>query len=64
MPPKKKGKTKAKKMVNVPKPAKEPDNKDDYLFIANIEEFSELDLQLHDLVEVKGIDKLQGCLKD
>ena len=35
--PKKKGKIKAMKMVNAPKSAKEPENKDDYLFISNIE---------------------------
>lgn len=42
-------------MVNAPKLTKEPENKDDYLYITNIEEFSELDLQLDDIHEVKGI---------
>ena len=55
-PPQKKRKIKARKMVNAPNPAKEPEKKDDYLFITNIEEFSEFDLQLNDLVEVNGID--------
>ena len=55
--PKKKGKTMAKKLVNAPKPPKEPENKDDYLFITNIEEFSELELDLDDLQEVRGIDQ-------
>ena len=42
--------------MNTPKPTKEPENKDDYLFIANIEEFSELDLHFVDVHEVRGID--------
>ena len=37
--PKKKVKIVAKKMANTPKPPKEPENADDYLVIANIEEF-------------------------
>ncbi|KAL1826371.1 hypothetical protein ACET3Z_004783 [Daucus carota] len=47
--PKKKVKTVAKKMANPPKPQKEPENPDDYLVIANIEEISELELELDDL---------------
>ena len=34
--PKKRGKIKARKLVNAPKPPKEPENKDDYLYITNI----------------------------
>ena len=43
-------------MVNPPKPPKEPENPDDYLVIANIEEISELELELDDLQEVRGIE--------
>ena len=52
-----KGKIKARKLVNAPKPPKEPENKDDYLYITNIEEFSDLDLQLEDIHEVRAIDQ-------
>ena len=44
-------------MVNAPKPPKEPENKVDYLYITNIEEFSELDLELDDLHKVRAIDQ-------
>ncbi|KAL1831190.1 hypothetical protein ACET3Z_000841 [Daucus carota] len=54
--PKKKVKTVAKKMANPPKPPKEPENPDNYLVIANIEEISELELDLNDLQEVRGIE--------
>ena len=54
--PKKKVKTVAKKLANPPKPPKEPENPDDYLVIANIEEISELELDLDDLQEVRGIE--------
>ena len=50
-------------MVNAPNPAKEPENKDDYLFIANIEDFSELDIHLDDLLEVRGIDSTSRLLE-
>uniref|UniRef100_U9TCG5 Uncharacterized protein n=1 Tax=Rhizophagus irregularis (strain DAOM 181602 / DAOM 197198 / MUCL 43194) TaxID=747089 RepID=U9TCG5_RHIID len=43
-------------MANPPKPPKEPENPDDYLIIANIEEISELELELDDLQEVRGIE--------
>ena len=49
-------KTVAKRMANPPKPPKEPENPDDYLVIANIEEISELELDLDDLQEVRGIE--------
>ena len=54
--PKKKGKTVAKKLENPPKPPKEPENEDDYLVIANIEEIFELELDLNDLHEVRGTE--------
>ena len=47
----------ARKLVNAPKPRKEPENKDDYLFITNIEVISEFELDLDDLQEVRGIDQ-------
>jgi len=54
--PKKKVKSVAKRMANPPKPPKDPENPDDYLIIANIEEISELELELDDLQEVRGIE--------
>ncbi|KAL1811248.1 hypothetical protein ACET3Z_021313 [Daucus carota] len=54
--PKKKVKSVAKRIANPPKPPKEPENPDDYLIIANIEEISELDLELDDLQGVRGIE--------
>ena len=46
----------ARKLANPPKPPREPENEDDYLVIANIEEISKLELDLNDLHEVRGID--------
>ena len=54
--PKKKRKSVEKKMANLPKPPKEPENADDYLVIAYIEEISELELDLNVLQEVRGIE--------
>ena len=54
--PRKKVKSVAKRMANPPKPPKEPENPDDYLVNANIEEISELELELDDLQEVRGIE--------
>ncbi|XP_063938017.1 uncharacterized protein LOC135147904 [Daucus carota subsp. sativus] len=61
--PKKKRKSVEKKMANLPKPPKEPENADDYLVIANIEEISELELDLNDLQEVRGIELTSKLLE-
>lgn len=45
------------KLHSVPQIVKHMENKDDYLYKADIQEYSDMDLYLDELLEVRGIDR-------